>query len=121
MEITKDISIGKNKWIKWIEIDPTATDTNIDDKLLKTKSFWTYLETECVAGCCGIDAFAFWSEDIKIAKEKFNDPYLREYLEELKKEIQNAETVVISSYFLNNNFHKNLFIDLIDHLLKNVK
>lgn len=121
MEITKDISIGENKWIKWIELDPTAIETNIDDQLLKTKLFWTYLETECVAGCCGIDAFAFWPDDISIAKEKFNDPHLKEYLQKFKQEIQNIETDVISSTFLNNLFHKNVFIELIDHLLKNIE
>lgn len=121
MEITNDISIGENMWIKWVELDPTAIETNIDDLLIKTKSFWAYIETECVSGCCGIHAFAFWPEDISIAQEKFNDPHLIEYLQELRQDIQNTEADVISSFFLNNLFHKNVFIELIDHILKNIK
>ncbi len=31
------------------------------------EEFWKYLEVECVAECCGIDAFSFWVEDINRA------------------------------------------------------
>jgi hypothetical protein len=121
MDITDDISIGENKSIKWIEIAPDAKDTNFDEQLSKTKPFWKYLETQCLSGCCGIDAFTFWPEDIRIAKEKCNDPQLIEKLTELKLDIQHIETDVISSIFLNNLFHKNVFIQLMDHILDNIK
>ena len=45
---TKDISIGKDKWITWVELDIDHNDSfDIDSLLEPTKEFWQNLETEC--------------------------------------------------------------------------
>ena len=57
--VTKNISIGKDEWIEWVEFDPQNVDLFELDLLLKpTEKLWKALETECVVGCCGIDALS---------------------------------------------------------------
>ena len=62
-----NISIGKDKWIKWVDFNRYVYDQcipinydqcfEIDYLLEPTFDFWNKLETECVAGCCGINAY----------------------------------------------------------------
>jgi hypothetical protein len=116
----KDISIGDDQWIEWIDIDRTSTRFDLDNLLLPTKSFWEALETECVSGCCGIDAFVFWPEDIRIAKEQFSSQALvREFII-LKANVIAVNEEVVGSSFFNCSFQKTVFLKLIDHIGTNL-
>lgn len=112
-----DISIDKDKWITCIALDHTQAILDIDAFLEPTISFWKYLETNCVSACCGIEAFALWPEDIKHAKQQMNDLHIKQKFEKLKYDLlEQSETQLISSY-LNNLFHKTVFIQLINHIV----
>lgn len=112
-----DISIGKNKWISWIEIDPGQTPHEIDSILKPTIPFWQLLETECVSACCGIHAFVFWAEDLENAKQQLKDPDIKQKFDKLRQDVFNKQEGLLSSSFLNNLFDRNVFIQLIDHII----
>ena len=116
---TKDICIGKDKWIKWVEFNPTEKELfDIDSLLDETWNFWKLLETECVVECCGIDAFYFGAEDIQKALTDFDNLNLVKQMRLLKREIQgNHCSIIISSKF-NNLFDKSVFTQLLEHILK---
>jgi hypothetical protein len=114
---TKDISIGQDRWIKWVELDPNDADLyNLDHLLEPLEQLWQNLETECVAACCGIDAFALWPEDIENASKDLNTIELKNHLVQLKKDVSQVGTNIIVSKRLNNRFDKKVFIQLVDHI-----
>ena len=122
MNSTNDISIGKNKWIKWKDFDPVGKNIlEIDDLLKPTFEFWDKLETQCMVACCGIDAFALWEEDIIKASNDFNKVKLINEFQQIKIFIINAKEEIVASTRLNNLFDKSVFIELIDHFVKSIK
>jgi hypothetical protein len=123
METTKDISIGKDKWIGWIDFDSTNDNDlfEIDDLLRPTFNFWDKLETQCVAGCCGIDAYSFWEEDIKRAVDKVDKTDLIKNLLTAKAEIESRSERIVISGKLNNLIDKSVFIQLLDHIVTTIQ
>lgn len=120
METTKDISIGQDKWIKWIDIDQNAMVCHIDAEIKPTEQLWEHLETECVRACCGIDAYALWSDDIEKAKTLLGNPNIKKEFIDLRKKILAINENVICSSYLNNLFDKSVFIELLDHIIDNL-
>jgi hypothetical protein len=113
-----DISIGENAWIKWVDFEPGDNEILEIDELLKpTFDFWSALETECVAGCCGIGAFSFWKEGIVRAAADFGNIKLQSHLSDIKEQLIKSGKTTVSSTRLNNLFHKEVFIELLDHIL----
>lgn len=122
MATTKDISIAENNWIKWIEFDPMDDNAilEIDNLLEPTFDFWEGLETHCVAECCGIDAFAFWKEDI-IRSSNSDQTQLIIDFRNVKKELTKSNKTIVLSSKLNNLLDKGVFIKLIDHILTTIE
>jgi len=120
LENIKDICIGQDKWIKWIEIDQCEIAIEIDSAIKPTEQLWDYLETQCVRLCCGIDAYAFWPTDIERAKALLNNPNIKNEFIELRKKILSINEDIISSSYLNNLFNKVVFIELLDHIIDNL-
>jgi hypothetical protein len=123
MESTKDISIGENNWIKWVDFDPMDDNSilEIDNLLKPTFDFWDGLETQCLAECCGIDAFAFWEEDIMRSSKELDHTQLVVDLRNVKAElIKSSKTIVLSSK-LNNLLDKAVFVKLVDHILTTIE
>lgn len=114
-----DIRIGDNKWISFIDLSGRYESAiNIDHIIDKTSELWDALETECVAGCCGIDAFSFYPQDIINVVSIMNDSQLEALLEEAIYQIESLPTTVVVSNRLNNYEDKIVFIALLNHLLK---
>lgn len=81
MQITKDISIGKDEWIKWIEFDAISIEPlEVDEILEPIKPFLKGLETECMAECCRIDAYSFWDEEIVQSSTELNKNELENHI-----------------------------------------
>jgi hypothetical protein len=116
-----DISIGKDQWILWLEIDGTQLSAaDVDSLVAPMSDFWTKLETECVAECCGIDAFALWPEDIQRAAAELGDSMLLKKLETLQNRVLQGDETTFVSNRLNNFFHRDVLLKLIDHIKANV-
>jgi hypothetical protein len=121
-EHKNDISIGENLWIPFIDITSRYNSAvNIDKLILPVDDLWTALETGCVAGCCGIGAFALWSEDIEKVKASLNTRNLASELSTIRAEIVALPQDVVVSERLNNLFDKSVFLALLDHLINNLK
>lgn len=123
MATTKDISIGKNNLIKWVEFDPMDENAILEiDYLLKpTFDFWHGIETQCVADCCGIDAFAFWPDDIIKSSAEFDQTQLVVDLRNVKEELTMSPKRIVSSMRLNALLDKGVFIELVDHILATIE
>ncbi|MGF7218939.1 hypothetical protein GGR92_005118 [Spirosoma lacussanchae] len=130
------VSIGPDKEMKLLDFDYKTSSILELDELLGNSSddivrfidaknslrqFWNKLETNCVAGCCGIDAFAFWPEDIAIAVEELGRKDLLEQLEQLRNRVVATNEQVVYYHRFNYLFAKQSFLELLDYLLTEVK
>lgn len=112
-----DISIGKDKWITFIELDCAQAEAIELDEILKpVESFFNLLETECVAACCGIDAYALWPNDIATAAKHFDLAELRRCFHEVQSRIAEANGDTFVSHRMNNFFHRLTLVELVDHI-----
>ncbi|NOS91901.1 MAG: hypothetical protein HOP30_08260 [Cyclobacteriaceae bacterium] len=123
MEADKGISIGEDKWITWIDFDEkdNVNLLDVDAFPVFTFDFWDKLEIHCLAECCGIHAYSFWEEDIKIALGKTDKAELVKCLILAKEEVaRRGETIIISGK-LNNLMHKQVFIQLLEHIIVTIQ
>ena len=116
-----DISISKDNWIIGINVSEFQSFLDLDPYLSGTKVFWKKLETECVSACCGIDAYAFWKEDIQNLNEHFDQNEIVIKFEQLLEKVKSSTEEAFKSTILNQIFHKSVFMKLIEHIIKNVK
>lgn len=114
-----DISVGKDKWITFVELDWQQTNAiDLDEILKPIEPFLNSLETECVAGCCGVDAYAFWSEDIAGAAKQSAIPDLSRSIETARQRIIDSGGDSFVSHRMNNFFHRQTLLQLIDHIAR---
>ena len=117
-EHENDISIGKDQWIIFDDLESDRESAvNIDPLMVGLQSMWCALETECESACCGIDAYGLWEEDIKKNTSEFSQAEIVNKLESLKAELSSFEGEVLVSNKLNNYFTKNTFLQIVDHLI----
>lgn len=89
---------------------------NVDDVLEGLLPLWQIIETECVAACCGFDAFDFSADTLYAAARKLDAPELGHTLHRAIEQITLLDTTVISSTYLNNLADKQAFITLLKHI-----
>lgn len=113
-----DISIGEDQWIIFGDLKNGQNEAfNVDSLMEALIPMWKSLETQCVAECCGIDAYDLWEEDVLKNTENFNHQALIEELVKFRNEIASLEQEVLVSKVLNNFFTKETFIKVLEHLL----
>jgi hypothetical protein len=111
-----DISIGNNKWIKFIKLEDHHNAIELDDILKPIEPFLTSLETHCVAECCGIDAYALWPEDIASAAKQSEIPQLSGSIDAVRQRIAQTDGNSFVSHRMNNYFERQTLLQLIDHI-----
>lgn len=112
-----DISIGKDKWITFIELDGRQDGAIELDEILKPiEPFLNSLETECVAACCGIDAYALWPENIAAAAKESVVPDLLGSIDTARQRIVETGGDSFVSHRMNNYFDRRTLLQLIDHI-----
>lgn len=89
---------------------------NVDDVLEGLLPLWQIIETECVAACCGFDAFDFSADTLYAAARKLDAPELGHTLHRAIEQITLLDTTVISSSYLNNLADKQALITLLQHI-----
>jgi hypothetical protein len=113
-----DISIGKDYWITFNELDwQQSTAVQLDEILQPIAPFLNSLETECVAGCCGIDAYALWPEDIARAAKQSEITNLSSLIDAARQQIAETGGNAFVSSRMNNYFDKQTLLQLIDHIV----
>lgn len=116
-----DISIGKDKWITFVELDGRQSSAiELDEILEPIAPFLDSLETECVAGCCGIDAYALWPEDIADAANKSTLCDLSRLIAVARQRIVETDADSFVSHRMNNYFDRQTLLQLIDHIAQYV-
>jgi hypothetical protein len=116
-----DIRIGDNKWIEWVSTDGHQNSAvEIDDLIDPMNDFWNRLQTECIAECCGIDAFDLLPGNIKRAAVELSDSTLLEKVNRFRERVETANEQVFVSHQLNSYFHRNVLLQLIDHILAHI-
>jgi hypothetical protein len=111
------ISIGPDQWIAWMDPGYGTEMFSLDEPLSSTQPFWDHLESHCITACCGIDALDFWPESIKEAKEKDGDPDLKMKLEKLRVVVAERPETLMCSSSLNQVFHRDMLVQLLDHII----
>ncbi len=115
------IRIGENRWIEWVSIDNHQSSAiQVDDLIDPMDDFWSGLETECIHECCGIDAFDLLPDNIKHVAMRLSDPMLSDKFVRLRERVETSNEQVFVSSRLNNYFHREVLLPLIDHILANI-
>lgn len=115
-----DISIGQDQWISFGKLaDGQASAVQIDPALAPIMPLIDRLETECVAGCCGIDAFGLWPDAIEQAIATMDQSELGRLVSDLASaqgEIERLPCEVVVSMRMNQSFRKAVFLEVLTHL-----
>lgn len=112
-----DIQIGDDAWIEFIDLDGRYTQASDIDALLG--ELWPLicrLETHCVAGCCGMDAYDFTREGVATALLELDRAHLHAACMAAKEAVTAAASDVLTSATMNHYADKRVFLQLIEHL-----
>lgn len=120
MRSNNDIYIGDNEFISWIDFAPTDEAFGIDTDIKLCRDFFGFLETACLSACCGVGAFEFEPHHIKTAAARANIPNLKQNLIDLKSKLETVSQPVLRCSFMNQLFARTTFIQLLNHIIKNL-
>lgn len=111
------IATGPDTWIAHVE--PTVAYDKavaIDHLLAQLAGMWAALETHCVAGCCGFDAFDFSEDGVAASLARVDAARTCDALAQLRAALLALRADVVSSTRLNMFCDKNEFLALLSHL-----
>jgi len=112
-----DIPIGEDAWIENIDIAGRyAQAVDIDAHLAGLWPLLERLETECVADCCGFDAYDFTREGIAAALPGLEPTQLHAAYAAATRALAALPGDVILSSRMNNLAHKRMLLRLLEHI-----
>ncbi len=112
-----DITIGDERRIEWIDLTHRITEAIAVDPLLSSlEPLWQLLESNCVAGCCGIDAFDFHPDSVCAAMAQLDAAKQQQCLRVAIDEFSAIDGEVLVSHRLNFVADKTVFLELLSHL-----
>lgn len=115
------IPIGPNRWIEFVDLTGRyAQALDIDSLIQDLEPLWCALETHCVAGCCGLDAFDFYPENIANAGSNIELESTCVELARLRSALKGSGAEVVVSRRLNSYVDIAVFDALIAHLESNL-
>ena len=112
-----DIQIGDETWIEFISLDGRYDQAIDIDALLD--GLWPLicrLETHCVAGCCGMDAYDFTREGVATALLELDRAHLHAACVAARIAVTATASDVLLSNTMNHFTDKRVFLQLIEHL-----
>ncbi|VWM13948.1 DUF6331 family protein [Burkholderia lata] len=115
-----DISIGPDRWIEFGNLSGgQAQAVAIDPSLAEVMPLIDVLETNCVAECCGIDAFGFWPDEIEAAVATQDCDALARLVDDLlsvQRAIDALPSELVVSTRMNQYFRKVVLLELLAHI-----
>ena len=112
-----DIQIGDDAWIEFIDLDGRYTQAiDIDALLGELWPLICRLETHCVAGCCGMDAYDFTREAVETALLELDRAQLHAACAAARIAVAATASDVLLSNTMNHYADKRVFLQLLDHL-----
>ena len=112
-----DIQIGDETWIEFISLDGRYDQAIDIDAMLN--GLWPLicrLETHCVAGCCGMDAYDFTREGIATALLELDRAHMHAACIKARDAVTAATSDVLTSATMNHYADKRVFLQLLEHL-----
>ena len=114
-----DIQIGEDIWIEFIDIGGRYDQAiDIDALLGELWQLICRLETHCVAGCCGMDAYDFTREAVETALLERDRAHMHAACAAAKAAVAAAASDVLTSATMNHVADKRVFLQLLEHLDK---
>lgn len=118
---SNDIRIGEDRWIPFVELnDEFDNAIELDPILSPIAAFLDQLEIHCVAGCCGIDAYGLWPEEIAAAARNTDIKDLARAVDDVLADLNEVPGNAFVSRRMNNYFHRQTLIPLIEHIARHV-
>ena len=112
-----DIQIGDDAWIEFIDLDGRyAQASDIDALLGELWPLICRLETHCVAGCCGMDAYDFTREGVATALLELDRAQLHAACAAARIAVAATASDVLLSNTMNHYADKRVFLQLLEHL-----
>ncbi|MBZ5796103.1 DUF6331 family protein [Burkholderia contaminans] len=115
-----DICIGPDRWIEFGDLSGgQAQAVAIDPCLAEVMPLIDALETDCVAACCGIDAFGFWPDEIAVAVGARDRDALARLADDLlsaQRSIDALPSDLVVSARMNQYFRKAVVLELLAHI-----
>ena len=112
-----DIQIGDDAWIEWISLDGRYEQAvDIDPLLGELWPLICLLETQCVADCCGMDAYDFTREAVNTALLELDRAKLHAACAQAHSAVAAAASDVLLSNTMNHYADKRVFLQLLEHL-----
>ncbi len=116
-----DLIIGENEWINFIQHDWGNLEWHYIDTIIEPLlPLFDLLETECVAQCCGLDAFSFVRDDIITAASKLDIAALNKSINHAIDEIGQLPSDVLGSRHLNNGIDRSTMLSLLQHIRETI-
>ncbi|ATD61325.1 MAG: DUF6331 family protein [Janthinobacterium svalbardensis] len=112
-----DIQIADDAWIEYIDIAGRYDQATDIDALLD--GLWPLicrLETHCVAGCCGMDAYDFTREGVATALRELDRAHMHAACVAAKAAVAAVASDVLTSASMNHFADKRVFLQLLGHL-----
>lgn len=117
-----DILIGDDQWIQFISLDGRyQLAIEVDEHLGDLWPLIENLETYCVAGCCGFDAFDFTSDAIHSTIQGMNCLQLLRACKQAQESIAAVDSSVVVSTRMNNLADKAVMLMLLQHIENSIK
>jgi hypothetical protein len=98
--------------------DATYKYSNVRDPL---REFWDKTETACVVGCCGLNAFNFWPEQIVDVVKDSDIETLVKQLERVKEQVLASDAQIVRYNRFNESFARVSFLEMMDYLITEVR
>ncbi|OXI30094.1 hypothetical protein CFB89_23020 [Burkholderia sp. AU16741] len=115
-----DIGIGSDRWIACGDLaGGHAHAIDVDPHLATVMPLIDALETDCVAGCCGIDAFGLWPEEIAVALHAWAPDALTRLVDDLRSvqlAIEALPSDIVVSMRINQYLRKTVMLELLAHI-----
>ncbi len=112
-----DIEIRPKEFIKWVQFDPTKSESiEVDSLFIPLNEFLSCLETYCESLCCGINAFDWKEENVKIAYSKIDKEQIVLALHSIITELEIRTEPIVSVGMINQLFDRKVLLELLQHL-----
>lgn len=113
------IDLGDEKFISLTDISGLYDKAMpVDELIAELEPLWSLLETHCVAGCCGLDAFDFSAENLAQARRKLNGADAAKQLQALQIALTKRPSLAVMSKRMNQYLDRPAFDRLIEHLIQ---
>ena len=117
-----DLLIGENRWITYVQHDwANIKWYYIDEIIQPLSSLLERLQIDCVAECCGLDAFSFFPEDILGVTPEFERESTAELLTVAIAAVEQLTANALGSKLLNNAIDRETMLELLRHIRETVK